>query len=185
MRIIKREIVFDGKFLKISHRTFIDKTGKERIWESVERKNIYGRIVIIFALTKNREVLIEKVYRVPLESYVLELPAGLVDKKGESETETAKRELLEETGFFAKKLIPVFGSVAAPGLTNSEYLYFFAPDVEFKGKSQTEDTEEIEVLKVPLNKLTGFLLKEYESGRVKVDDKILNLLPVLQFKKLI
>jgi len=60
---------------------------------------------------------------------------------------------------------------------------FFAPNVELKGKAKTEDTEEIEVLKVPLKKLVSFLLNPPQN--TKVDIKILSFLPILKNKKLI
>lgn len=183
MQILNREIVYNGKFVRINKKTFRTKNGKEGFWEVVERQNMHKRIVIVFALTKNKEVILEKNYRVPLETYVIELPAGLTDKAGELEIEAAKRELFEETGYKAKEMIEIFSSVGAPGLTNSEYVYFFAPDVEFVGKNQSDDEEEIEVFTVPLEKLVDFLLKPRQD--IKIDDKILNVLPILQKKRLI
>jgi len=183
MEILNREIVYNGKFVRINKKTFRTKNGKEGFWEVVERQNLHKRIVIVFALTKNKEVILEKNYRVPLEAYVIELPAGLTDKAGESEAEAGKRELFEETGYKAEKVIEVFSSVGSPGLSNSEYVYFFAPNVEFIGKQKADDYEEIEVLTVPLEKLVDFLL-EPKKG-IKIDDKILNVLPILEKRGLI
>lgn len=183
MKILSREVAFNGKFVRIIKKTFKTKSGKIGIWEVVERVKLHKRIVIVFALTKNKEVVLEKNYRVPLESYVIELPAGLTDKEGETEQEAAKRELFEETGYVAKEVVEVFTSVGSPGLTNSEYVYFFAPNVEFVGKQTAEDEEEIEVFTVPLDKLVDFVLEPREN--IKIDDKILNVIPVLKHKQLI
>ncbi len=183
MEILNREVVFDGKFVRIIKKTFKTKKGKTGIWEVVERTKLRKRIVIIFALTKNKEVVLEKNYRVPLEGYAIELPAGLTDKEGESEKEAARRELFEETGYVAKEIIEVFTSVGSPGLTDSEYVYFFAPNVEFVGKQKADDEEEIEAFTVPLEKLVEFVLGQ--NREIKIDDKILNVLPVLKHKRLI
>lgn len=183
MEILNREIVYNGKFVRINKKTFRTKNGKEGFWEVVERVKLHKRIVIIFALTKNKEVVLEKNFRVPLETHVIELPAGLTDKEGESEAEAAKRELFEETGYVAKEVIEVFTSVGSPGLTNSEYAYFFAPNVEFVGKQTADDEEEIEVFTVPLEELVGFILESKQG--IKIDDKILNVLPILKYKQLI
>ncbi|MDO8486564.1 MAG: NUDIX hydrolase [Candidatus Staskawiczbacteria bacterium] len=183
MEILTRKIVFSGKFVRINKKTFKTKTGKTGVWEVVERVRCLKRIVIIFALTKDKKVVLEKNYRVPLETHVIELPAGVTDKEGESEEEAAKRELFEETGYVAKEMIEVFTSVGSPGLTNSEYVYFFAKDVEFVGKQTADDEEEIEVFTVPLEKLVDFVLEPKQD--IKIDDKILNVLPVLKHKQLI
>jgi len=46
-----------------------------------------------------------------------------------------------------------------------------------------EDSEEIEVIKVPIKKLVDFI--ERESKKMKVDLKILTILPILEKRKLI
>ena len=179
MKILNKKIVYKGRYLKVIKKEFLTKTGKKRFWEYVKRKNA----VVIFPLTKKKEVILERIYRLPIDSFDVELPAGLLDKKGETPREAAKRELLEETGYFAKKLILVFKKPLDPGVFSNELFCFFAPDVELKRKAKTEDTEEIEVLKVPLKKLVDFLLRPPKN--TKVDIKILSFLPILKNKKLI
>ncbi len=68
-------------------------------------------------------------------------------------------------------------------LIDEEIIYFFAPDVEFIGKTNTDDAEEIEVIKVPIQKLVDIALNP-PSG-VKIAFDLLPLLPVLQKKNLI
>lgn len=99
MKILNKKIVYKGRYLKVIKKEFLTKTGKKRFWEYVKRKNA----VVIFPLTKKKEVILERIYRLPIDSFDVELPAGLLDKKGETPREAAKRELLEETGYFAKK----------------------------------------------------------------------------------
>lgn len=118
MRITKREVVFDGKYLQVVRKEFNTDTGEGGTWEAVQRKNIYGKgAVVIVALTKDGEVVLERNWRVPLESFVIQFPAGLTDREGESEEETAKRELLEETGYRAERLIPIISVPVSPVLT--------------------------------------------------------------------
>ena len=129
------------------------------------------------------EVILEKNYRIPFEWYVLELPAGLCDKENETEGEVAKRELLEETGYEAKKLIRVFCSTGDMALTDTEMVYFFAPDVEFIGNGNRDDSEEIEVVKVPLEKLVDTALNPPQGIKISFD--LLSVLPVLRKKGLV
>ena len=183
MEITKRETVFEGEHLKFVRKHF--KTGKgEGIWETIERKNIYNKgAVVIAALTKERELILERNWRAPLESFVIQLPAGLSDKEGENEEEVARRELLEETGYKAEKLIPVIAVPLCPALTPTRATHFFAPGVEFVGKEGKEVPEEIEVLKVPVEKLDDFLLNLPQN--TELDLRVPGLLWVLEREKLI
>lgn len=183
MKILKTEKIFGGKFLNVFRKIFITQSGKEGVWEYVKHNNSARRAVIVFALTSNKEVILEKIFRVPSEDYIIELPAGSVHAEEETETAAAKRELLEETGFLAEEIIPVFSSVILPGLANLETVYFFAPNVKFVGEQKCDDEEEIEVIKVPLDNLVDFIIEQ--SKTVKVEDNILGVLPILQKKKLI
>jgi ADP-ribose pyrophosphatase len=198
MKIFKTKTVFEGKHLRFKKRYFSTKDKRKDIWEFVERKS-FGPAVVIFALTQEKEVILEKIYRLPFGEKVLELPAGLHDKKGEKEEEIAKRELLEETGYRAKKVIPIIRGPISPGTTNEEVGCYFAKDVSFVKKPQRdysspaissltsigipEDTEEIEVIKIPIENLVDFI--EEESKKMKVDVKILSILPLLKKRKLI
>jgi len=182
MKIIKTETIFKGKYLMLKITHFINKNGKKEFWEFVERKD-FGPPVVIFALTKNKEVLLEKIYRVPFKDWVIELPAGLQDKKGEREEEVARRELLEETGYKAERIIPIIKGPISPGGFAQKVVYYFAKDVTFVKKPVLEDSEEIEVIKVPIKKLVDFV--ERESKKMKVDLKILTILPILEKRKLI
>jgi 8-oxo-dGTP pyrophosphatase MutT (NUDIX family) len=62
------------------------------------------------ALTEDGKILVVRQYRPALERYTYELPSGIIDP-GESPAETARRELLEETGYLAahiEELGPMF-----------------------------------------------------------------------------
>ena len=52
MKIIKKEVVFEGKFIRVIAKHFKTKEGKKGIWEMVERKIPQKKAVVIFALTK-------------------------------------------------------------------------------------------------------------------------------------
>lgn len=183
MKITKRETVYKGKFIKFVEKHYETEDGKKGIWETVERNMPQNKAVVIFALTKDKEVILERIYRIPFECYVLELPAGLCDRENETEEEVAKRELLEETGYEAKKLVRIFCSTGDMALTDTEIVYFFAPDVEFIGNMNKEDSEEIEIVKVPLEKLVDTALNPPQGIKISFD--LLSVLPVLRKKGLV
>lgn len=183
MNVKKSVTCFEGSFLKLKKRYFKTKSGKIETWEYIERKKSFGHPIIIFALTKEKKVVLEKIYRVPFKCWVLELPAGLQDKKGENEKEVARRELLEETGFMAKNLSRIIQGPMNPGQSTDEAIYYFAKDVVFEKDPEHEDTEEIEVVEAPIKNLVRFI--EKSSEKIKVDPKILSIVPILQKRKLI
>lgn len=184
MKITGKEIVFEGDYLKLVRKHFETAKGEKGVWETIERKNIYGEgAVVIIGLTKERELILERNWRVPLESFVVQFPAGLTDREEESKEETARRELLEETGYKAKKLFPIISLPLCPVLTPTTATHFFAPEVEFVAKGKKEVTEEIEVLKVPVEKVDDFLLNLPQD--TKLDLRVPGILWVLERKRLI
>ena len=184
MRITKRELAFEGEYLRLVNKHFKTDTGKEGIWETVERKNVYNRgAVVVIALTKNQEVILERNWRAPIESFVIQFPAGLTDVEGESEEETAKRELLEETGYLARELIPIIVSPLSPTLVPTEGSHFLAREVEYIGKQGEDTVEKIEVLRVPISELGRFLLNPPDN--TMLDLRVPGILWILEKKKLI
>ncbi len=158
MKIISRVPVYQGKFIRVVDKHFLTDSGREGVWESIERTNIFDRgAVIIIAVTRDKEMLFERNYRFASESWVIQFPAGLTDIKGETEEEAARRELLEETGYRADKLIPVIASPLSPDLTSTVGMHFFAPDVELVSAPHRDLAEKIEVVKVPLARIHDYL----------------------------
>jgi ADP-ribose pyrophosphatase len=160
MILLRKIPAYQGKYIRVVNKHFITETGQEIIWETVERTNIHDRgAVVIIAVTKDKEMLFERNWRAPSETWVVQFTAGLMDVRGESEEETARRELLEETGFRAEKLIPVIASPLSPDLTPTIAAHFYAPDVECVASPHRDLSEKIEVIRVPLDKVPEYLLR--------------------------
>ena len=172
-------IVHEGKFIRTIHRDFIGTQGKPEVWEMIQRK-IHGRIVGVVALTKKNELVMNKIYRVPLKSYILEFPAGLSDKKGESEISLARRELLEETGYAAKKFELLMRGPYNSGLTADELSLYLARNAKKVREPEPENAEDIEVVLIPLARFYHALTRPQKG--LKVDIKNFGVLELLRKK---
>jgi len=90
------EPVYDGTLLHVRRDVVRLPNGNSAVREYVEHP---GAVAIIPILNSG-ELLMERQYRYPLQTDLLELPAGKIDP-GESTLATAQRELREETGYTA------------------------------------------------------------------------------------
>ena len=167
IKIIRDEIVFEGAFVRTIKRYFKDKNGREQVWQMVERKNC-KRIVVVAAITPEKEIILEKIYRVPFKDYVIELPAGLMDIKGESEESAAKRELLEETGYAVDDMSLLDTGPFNTGLLKDELAVFLGLNARKIREPELESSEDLTIIKVPLKNLLNFLA----ANRLKHDVKI-------------
>jgi ADP-ribose pyrophosphatase len=93
---VSGETIFDGKLLRVRRDVVRLPNGSEATREYVEHM---GAVAVI-ALLDSGELIMERQYRYPLGTDLLELPAGKIDR-GESALDSAQRELREETGYVA------------------------------------------------------------------------------------
>ncbi len=88
--------VFDGVLLDVRR----DRVRLPDGGESVREYIIHPGAVVVIAVLDDGRLLFENQFRYPLQRDFLELPAGKIDA-GEAVEQTARRELLEETGYEA------------------------------------------------------------------------------------
>lgn len=167
MKILKKETVWQGKFLKVVLITYEDLQGRIRQWEAVERVNCRG-IVVVIPITDKKEVIFIRQFRPVLGKYVVEFPAGLNDKE-ESLVEVAKRELIEETGLFSENILFLAEGPVSSGLSTEVLTVFIATDVkdapeEIRKNFPPDESEKIEVLKIPLEYAFSTLNEFREKG---------------------
>jgi ADP-ribose pyrophosphatase len=93
-------------------------------------------------------VLLERQYRHAASDYLWELPAGRIDP-GEKDLHAAQRELLEETGYTARKWRRILKFYASPGFVAETMAVFLATGLR-AGEAQPEEDEVIYIRMVPL-----------------------------------
>lgn len=154
-----------GRFLSL-----LDDNG----WEFVKRRNCTG-IVCIIAMTDDRKVLLVEQTRRALGKKVIEFPAGLVnDRPGfarESFETAARRELLEEAGYTARKWEFLMEGPVSPGLSGEVVTFYKATGLKKKHNGGGDPTEDITVHAVTLEKIPAWLKKMEKKGKV-YDPKI-------------
>lgn len=105
-----------------------------------------GAVLIVPILSDGRIVLIRN-FRVALEDWLWELPAGTLGRD-EPPRDCAARELIEETGYRAARIEPIADYLTSPGLGDEIMHAFLATGLVHIGQD-LEDDESIEVRPVP------------------------------------
>lgn len=157
-------VVAEGKFVR-----FLVKDG----WEYVERPNCTGAVIIVGVTDAGRLVLTEQ-FRIPVGKPVIEFPAGLIGDEGQGKedlTQAARRELLEETGYEAKRILPLAGGPTSAGLTNELVWLVQAVGLTKRSAGGGETDERITVHEVPLGEVERWLCQQEQRGKL-VDPKV-------------
>ncbi|HUQ49139.1 MAG TPA: NUDIX hydrolase [Terriglobales bacterium] len=109
--------------------------------------------IVVFAIDDEKSadpnILLEYQYRHVVGDHIWELPAGRIDP-GETKLAAAKRELLEETGYRAKRWKRAFQFYASPGFLDETMDIFIASGLT-QGNARPEEDEQITTRFFPLS----------------------------------
>lgn len=168
---VSGEEVFSGTLLKVQRDVVRLPDGSMGTREYIRHPGA----VMVLPLFDDGKVLLERQYRYPHRREFIELPAGKVDP-GEAHLATAKRELLEETGYVAadwKKLTVVHTSIA---YTDEALELWLAKGLRYEGQ-KLDKGEFLEILIVPM----GEALDMVRDGRISDAKSVAGLLWVGAF----
>ncbi len=98
--------------------------------------------VAVLALDEQDRVLMIHQYRHPVARQLWEIPAGLRDVTGEALVDTARRELIEETGYAAREWHALVDSYASPGIITERIRIFLARGIEAAQSDYQREGEE-------------------------------------------
>lgn len=173
----------NGRFVALKNLAWSDGHGVQRHWESAERIDNRGAVLVIARLLPSNRMVVIRQYRPPAREYVYEFPAGLMDAD-ESPEQAARRELREETGYNALDVRVHPSAYTTPGLSNESVFMAFARIDENAPENKTPKTEfdpseSIETLLVPLDELGEFHRRETAKGRA-FDSKLATFILTLE-----
>ena len=123
-------------------------TGKEHDFFVIEAPDWIN----VVAVTENEEVLLIKQYRHGIRSETIEIPGGVIDP-GETPLKTAKRELLEETGYVSDDWTLIGEVIPNPAIQNNKCHTFLARNSRKAGDPVFDSTEFIVTYTAPVSEI--------------------------------
>jgi ADP-ribose pyrophosphatase len=161
------ETPWRGRFIEAKKR------GK---WEYVSRTRNVSAAVILAIDDEGHAILVEQ-YRVPVGAPCIELPAGLVgdEQEGEAIEAAAARELEEETGYRAARMVNLGRFHASAGMSSEHFTLLRAEGLTKVGDGGGVAGEDILVHRVPVGEVPAFVEAKRAEG-AEVDVKLLLLL---------
>jgi len=156
------ELAYKGPLFSV-FKERVHEPGVEPVDRDVIRHN--GSVVILAVddskSKKDPMIVVERQYRHAAQQYLYEIPAGKVDG-GEERLAAAKRELIEETGFRAKKWTKLTRYFASPGFLG-EWMQVYLAEGLTPGEAQPEPDERLQIHLVPLSEL----LRLIDAGEIR------------------
>jgi 8-oxo-dGTP pyrophosphatase MutT (NUDIX family) len=112
--------------------------------------------VNVVARDRDDNLVMIRQFRLGTESFTLETPGGMVDT-GEQPRDAAERELYEECGYRAARLVDLGYLEPNPAIFNNRVYMFLAEDCVHVGSQVLDDGEDIEVVSIPVAEVTRML----------------------------
>lgn len=153
-KFVSRERVFDGLILHIDHVTNELPNGKLAKREVARH---IGASAVIPVDSEGFTYLVRQ-YRAPIESVLMEIPAGKLDAPDEDRLLAAKRELKEETGMEAKEWRHLTDTVTTPGFSSECISLYLARDLSF-GDQSPDDDEFLNVVRLPFDEVWQMVMR--------------------------
>jgi len=149
-RLISSKLAYKGKVFSV----VTDKVEEPNGFINTRDVIRHNGSVVVLAVDESKnpndpEIVFERQYRHAVGLTLIELPAGRVEPH-EAPLAAAKRELIEETGYRAKRWTLLTKYFASPGFLGEWMQIYLARDIR-QGASRPEPDEQIEVFRLTLS----------------------------------
>lgn len=141
--IISSEEKYDNPWINLTEYQVINPNGGKGIYGKVHFKNL---AIGIIPINNDDEIILIGQYRFPLDVYSWEIPEG-GGKLGVDPLDSAKRELLEETGLKANKWTKLMEMHLSNSVSDELAIIYIAEDLE-QFEAEPEETEQLELKKI-------------------------------------
>lgn len=172
-KLLKSKILYQGKVFRLQRDTVIEPGGVRADRDIIVHP---GSVVVLPVFADGRVLLIRQ-YRHSVGEFLWELVAGRKEP-GETPAAGARRELLEETGYSAKRLTKMMRVIPTPGFVN-EWMWIFAAEGLQQGEAHPEEDEKITARKFKLKQVDSMI----ERGTLHDAKSICGLLYYMRFQK--
>ena len=168
---MKKEKLYKGKLFELN-----------AYYMQVEHRKVRREIIehpgaaAMLAFDEKGKVLLVKQHRFP-HGYILEIPAGTLEK-GENPIDCAYREIIEETGYKAKKMTKLVSYFPSVGYNKEEITIFVASGTKKEFDLKLDNDEFITVVKMDIKKLIGMI----KAGKI-IDSKTICAVMIYAAKK--
>ncbi|HUX41876.1 MAG TPA: NUDIX hydrolase [Rectinemataceae bacterium] len=147
-RVVER---FDGKILDIKRVECESASGKRAVFTSVAARD-WAIVVPLVQVDGVLSCVMVRQYRHGANGFFVEFPGGIIEE-GEDTAVGVGRELEEETGWKAGS-IKLAGKVSPnPAFMENSFYVFVAMDLEYHGRTDFDEHEEIETLIIPIDEV--------------------------------
>lgn len=153
-KTINEQTIYENPWIAVEHHDVITPAGGEGVYGVVKFKN---KAIGVVPVDADNHVYLVGQFRYPLNEYSWEIPEG-GGPLNELPLDAAKRELKEETGLVAEQWTELGRIHTSNSATNEEGFLFMAENLS-QFEPETEDTEEIQVKKIPLSEAVEMVMR--------------------------
>lgn len=145
------ELVHRGYIWNVVSGSFEDPDGRPFSRDIVRSPGAVAVVPVLHDESGEPQVVLLRQYRAAFDAAIIEVPAGMRDVPDETPEETARRELIEESGYEAGSLVELHQFFPSPGMTDAVLHVYLAMDlIPVDRRTHGPEEDHMEVLIVPL-----------------------------------
>lgn len=161
--ILSSRVLLDVPFMRVVEDVLRLPNGRRHPY--TYRKTRHPAVIVV-PITRGGKAVLVRQYRHPARRMLVEFPAGAVGPS-EDPRAAARRELREETGYAAGRLVEIGRFIPQPASATMEMIFYLARGARRVADPAPEDTEEMETILWPAAEV------EQRARRIRVPSSLL------------